>query len=162
LNSSQSQNRTYVVQCCVKFSSHCLNDCWGCALNWSLATSNLNPFETRGSFFEKVISTQKILMPLTLKKYIEPPFYICSLHEHDRNIVAVQLKKWPKMPIFFTTRKCFVGFRWSILTNDTVLKRLLNFWSFRTYFTIIAHPGRIRKPPKIKSIKLEWSENLTW
>ncbi len=51
------QNRTNVVQCCVKFSSRCLNDCCEVVRLADLSPHQIsNPFETRGSFFEKVIS----------------------------------------------------------------------------------------------------------
>ncbi len=61
----QCQTRTNVIQCCVKFSSHCLYDC--CEIvRWAVHSplQISNPSETRGSFFEKVISTRRILVPL--------------------------------------------------------------------------------------------------
>ncbi len=55
---------------------------------------------------------------------------------------------------FGVTRPNLLGFRWNILTNEPVLERLLNFWIFETYFTLIAHLVRAREPPKVKKSKI--------
>jgi hypothetical protein len=58
-NPTQCQNSTNVVQCCVKFSFHC-----GVVHRADhLPLQISNPSDTRGSFFEKVISSRRILVP---------------------------------------------------------------------------------------------------
>ena len=92
---------------------------------------------------------------ITIIFHFEPDFYTCSLH--DRKVMShFSWKNDPKMPfftIFLMTRKNFLGSHWNILTNETVLERLLNFWIFGTYFTMIAHLVKIREPPKVKKSK---------
>ncbi len=91
---TQCQNRTNVVQCCVKFFSHCLNDCE--VVRWADHSEHQisNPFETRGSFFEKVISPWRILVPLhffvSSVVYLLYLFY--SLHGFIFRKIRISLK----------------------------------------------------------------------
>ncbi len=55
---------------------------------------------------------------------------------------------------FGVTRQNFLGSRWNISTNESVLERLLNFWIFGTYFKLTAHLVKIREPPKFKNSKI--------
>jgi hypothetical protein len=63
-------------------------------------------------------------------------------------------KKWQYFTFFEVTRQNFLGSRWNISTNETVLERLLNFRNFGKKFTLIAHPVRAREPPKVKKSKI--------
>ncbi len=60
-------------------------------------------------------------------------------------------QKMPFFHVFWVTRQNFLGSRWNISTNEPVLERLLNFW---TYFKLIAHLVRSREPPKAKNLKI--------
>jgi hypothetical protein len=63
-------------------------------------------------------------------------------------------KKCQFFTFFGVTRQSFLGSRWNISTNEPVLKRLLNFRIFGTYFKLIAHLVRAREPPKVKKSKI--------
>jgi hypothetical protein len=63
-------------------------------------------------------------------------------------------KKCQFFTFFGVTRQNFLGSRWNISTNETVLERLLNFWISGTHFKLIAHLVKIREPPKVKKSKI--------
>ncbi len=71
-----------------------------------------------------------------------------------RVLVEKMAKIWQNFTFFWGDQANFLGSRWNISTNETVLERLLNFWIFGTYFKLIAHPVRAREPPKIKKLKI--------
>jgi hypothetical protein len=71
-----------------------------------------------------------------------------------RVLVEKMAKKCQFFTFFGVSRQNFLGSRWNISTNETVLERLLNFWIFGTYFKLIAHLVRAREPPKVKKLKI--------
>jgi hypothetical protein len=85
-------------------------------------------------FYQNPTSYPNISLPRPNKKFQYPTFTHLSSASRMQYAIAKKIAKNADFSRLFSWNNFFfLGSRWNISTNETVLERLLNFWNFETY-----------------------------